>query len=250
MKKRIKLKSNTYFYLKERDKAILIIMLVISLTFYFSFVFNKKSKAMVLEIAKNESTLLTTFVINAAVEKSTNLFESTNDFVIESKDKEGKIISVDFNTINVNKTLTIINKNILENLKKIEKGNFNSLDVEPGFNYIKHNGNIIYQIPFGIISNNIFINSLGPKIPLKMNPVGRITSQIKTSVEHYGINNVLFKMFIEVEVSELIILPFISETVSISTNIPIVIKIIEGSIPSVYGGLLTSTSSLNTLNVK
>lgn len=226
----------------------MIILIIFVLTYIFSMKFSKKSEEAVLTYAKNETTLLSTLVITEAVEEYTDLFKNKNEFAIEQKDSNDKIIGIDFNTNNVNKALMLINKKILDSLKKIEKGELTELNID-NLSYKKTHGNIIYFLPFGIITNNIFLTSLGPRIPLKMNAIGRVTSNIKTEITHYGINSALFKMFIDIEITELILLPFISDKVNVNVSIPVIIRIIEGEVPSVYGTPITSSSSTNALNI-
>lgn len=248
MKKRIRLKNKNYFNIKLRDKIVIIIILISICSSIILFYLDKLSHSTVLEYAKNETTLLSTLVINEAIEKNISSFDKTKDLIYEIKNKNDEIISVDFNTISVNKVLTKLNKSILENLKKIENGNLSLPNINK--EYIKNNGNIIYYIPIGIVTNNIFLTTIGYKIPVKMNAVGNVVSKIKTNIEEYGINNVVFKMYIEIEVKQLVLLPFVSEIVTLNIEVPLVMKLIKGRIPSVYGGLLTNTSSLNTLNVE
>lgn len=250
MKKRIRLKKVRSFKILKRDKILLIILSILTLTFVINYYFDKKSKDAVLEFAINETTLLANYIINDAVKKNSFLFEDGSEFVNEIKDNEGHIISIDFNTVNVNKSLYTINENILENLKKIENGELSTFNYKTNLKLLKNNGSVIYFIPFGIVSNNIFLTALGPKIPIKMNPIGRVESKINTKLEEYGINNSLFSLGINVEVTQLVLLPFISEKVVINVEVPLIVKMIEGKIPSVYGGLLTNSSSLNTLNVE
>lgn len=250
MKKRIKLKNRSLINIKIRDKVLLIFLLVIFTSYSLSFYFDKIARKGAEMYATNESKLLVTYIINEVINEFNSSFNSSNEFWTEAKDKEGNILSIDFNTKNVNKSLSNINKNILTNLKKLENGEHTYLNTESNFKYNITKGNVIIYIPFGRISNNMFFNVLGPEIPLRLYTIGNITSNIKTTVKSYGINNVLFKMFIEVKITEKVILPFLSKDVIIKSNIPVVIKLIEGSIPNVYGGILTNTSPTNTLNVK
>ena len=74
--------------------------------------------------------------------------------------------------------------------------------------------------------------------------VGSVVSNIKSDITNYGINNALLEVSIEVEVSEQVILPFISKRITISQDIPIAIKIIQGTVPKYYGNGLTERSSL------
>lgn len=67
-----------------------------------------------------------------------------------------------------------------------------------------------------------------------------MTSDIQTKVSNYGINNVFLEVIVYVEVSMQVLLPFASKTVQANTNIPIVMKIIEGNVPNFYYPSLTN----------
>ena len=112
------------------------------------------------------------------------------------------------------------------------------------YNIEKTGSGIVYYIPFGVVTDIPVIADVGPKIPVKTNLVGSVISNVKTEVIDYGINNVLLKVYIKVMVSEQVILPFISKRINTEIDIPVLIKVIQGSIPSVYGGMFSSTSPL------
>ena len=84
------------------------------------------------------------------------------------------------------------------------------------------------------MNNMKFFNNLFPKIPVRLNLVGTIFSKLTTDIESYGINNAILKVNVYVSAEVKVILPFKSENIMIDTSIPLIIKIIEGDIPSYY----------------
>lgn len=156
MKKRIRLRKKLSYKIKIRDRIAIILVLIFICSYIFLSYLDKLSRETVLEYATNETKLLSTLVINEAIEKNIESFSSTEDLIYETKNKNDEIISVDFNTINVNKNLTDLNKSILKNLKKIENGELSSFNIINNPEYVKNNGNIIYYIPIGIVTNNLF----------------------------------------------------------------------------------------------
>lgn len=71
-------------------------------------------------------------------------------------------------------------------------------------------------------------------MPVKLNMVGDILTDIETKVTDYGINNVVIEVVVKVEVYEQVILPFGAKKVTINTEIPIALKLIQGEIPSYF----------------
>ena len=91
---------------------------------------------------------------------------------------------------------------------------------------------------------------LGPKIPVRLNIVGDITSNIKTKVTNYGINNALVEVFINMQIDEQVILPFSSKKISITNDIPVAIKMIQGTVPNYYFNGLEQESPIVSLPIE
>ena len=154
------------------------------------------------------------------------------------------VIALSFTFIGVKSVVfkTIFNKEYV--LEQMEKNNFYSETyklVESGFeNYIGQSGldeEVIKNIcTEDKIKNdiNIILSNIGPKIPVKLNMVGDILTDIETKVTDYGINNVVIEVIVKVEVYEQVILPFGAKKVTINTDIPIALKLIQGEIPSYF----------------
>ena len=156
-----------------------------------------------------------------------------DDLFIIKTDNEGNIINMDVNSSEVNKIL-LKSGNVLEqNFKYLENGDIEKLEMK-NLNINSKRKGVIYELPSGIIFNNVFINNLLPKIPVKLNLVGSIFSKITTETESFGINNAIFKVNIHVSSDIKIILPFASKNIELVAAIPIIIKIIEGEVPNYY----------------
>ena len=156
-----------------------------------------------------------------------------------NKNSKDEIQMIDFNSMEVNKLLISVTEEVLSDLKNLEKG---SNDIS--FEKIKYENKVFYEIPLGALSKNIFLANLGPKLPIKLSIIGDVMSNIKTEVKEYGINNALIEVFINVTVSEKVVMPFISETMDVSVDVPVSLKLIHGNIPQYYGGIFSKNSSI------
>ncbi len=212
---------------------MLIITLIVLTTFYFLFLLNKKTLPVLIKYVELEATKITVDYINEAIKEKVKIKE-VNDIITVITNKEGEIVSVDFNTNNINENLYIITSEIQKNVKNIER--FNS-------NYIKEENNV-YYVPSGLFSGIPIISNLGPKIPIKIFMVGSVISNIKTDISEYGINNVLLKVYIQTQTKINVVLPFITKETEVTVDIPIAMKVIQGKIPQVYGGLFSASSKL------
>ena len=226
--------------LKRRNIALIILILVIiSIILLFNFI-NKRVTPLFLDLAGSETEKLATLIINDAVGKQVSDGLDSNLLYNINKDSKGNISSIDFNSITVNKLLTTITSSIELNLKYLEEGRVDLLNVPDSVlvSYDKKDlkKGIIYKIPSGVIFNNTILSNIGPKVPVKLNLVGSITSNIKAKTTNYGINNALIEVYVDIKVTLEVILPYTKRKTSVESSIPIALKMIQGSVPSYYSG--------------
>lgn len=226
--------------LKRRNIVLsIIIMIIITIIFMFNFI-NKRVTPLFLDLAESETEKLATLIINDAVGKQVSDGLDSNLLYNINKDSKGNISSIDFNSITVNKLLTTITSSIELNLKYLEEGRVDLLNVPDSVlvSYDKKDlkKGIIYKIPSGVIFNNTILSNIGPKVPVKLNLVGSITSNIKAKTTNYGINNALIEVYVDIKVALEVILPYTKRKTSVESSIPIALKMIQGSVPSYYSG--------------
>ena len=241
---------------KTRIFNILFVIVIISLLCSYLLIsrLNTKGMPLLMSYAEAETKKITTLVINNAVTKQlANTLENDYLFNIE-KDNNGEIKMITYNSVNVTRILNTITNLIQLNLKSIEEGNIDLIELpstvleEYDRELLKQG--IIYEIPVGVITENSFLSNLGPKIPLKLHLIGDVISNIETKVTEYGINNALIEVGVYVEVTTKINLPFISKTVKVSNVIPVSIKVIQGKIPEMYLNGFSTTSNMETNSIK
>ena len=202
--KKIKLKKQ-----KKHNYNLLILIIILVLTsviLVFKYI-NAKIMPVFLEYAEYQASKIATYVISKAVNEEVSQNLDVEDLFISSKDKDGNIKSIDFNPITINKISNMIKANIFEYLEDLENGNIEKIKNTMLFSSRVNEG-IIFEIPTGIIFNNILLSNIGPKVPVKLNMVGDILTDIETKVTDYGINNVVIEVVVKVEVYEQVILPY------------------------------------------
>jgi sporulation protein YunB len=219
--------------MKLRNRIAIIFIVIILFTIVGFMSLNKKATPILMNYAKEETYKLATLVINNAINKKIVEELKLDNLFLITKDDNGEVVSIDFNSIIVNRVLTTTTSEVEKNLRYIEQGRITELDLYEYDDKLAKKG-IFYQIPLGVVLNNVFFSNLGPKIPVKMNLVGSIISGIETKVTNYGINNALIEVFVHLQVNIQVILPFSSEKIKVDTNIPVAIKLIRGKIPSYY----------------
>lgn len=253
MRAKIKLKKKYIFKIKNKRKILLLISLILIafLTYFIIKLVGDMAVPTLTSYAKIEANKLTNIVVNRTIEKIVNNNLNVDDFYIINKDNDNNINMIDFNTVEVNNILTKIINNVQNNLQKIEDGNINDLNIsELGLQeYDKENleRGIIYRIPLGIITDTTILSNLGPTIPIKIALNGEISGNISTKITNYGINNALLETIINLEINQLVMLPVASSEMSVTTSVPIAMKLVQGIVPTYYFNGIDKNS--NTINV-
>ena len=252
MKKRIHLKRKFSFFEKKINFVIfIVIILIIMIVLTLNFI-SLKVNPVLLDYAQMEARKIASIIINDAVnQKITNDIDIEELFII-TRDTNNEVKTIDFNPIIVNQILTETTILVQSNLRYLEQGKVDMLNLTNNalidYNQDKLKQGIIYEIPSGVIFGNSFLANIGPKIPVKFSLVGDIVGYINTNVTDYGINNALIEVNIVLELSEQVILPFVSEKITIDTTIPVALKLIQGSVPNYYLNGLNSSSFALPIN--
>lgn len=224
--------------LKKKDKIIIIIILIIISILIIINLISKKITPILMTYAEKKSKTLANSIITQAVTNEILTDLDKENLFVEIKDKNGNIISTDFDSVTVNKILNEISSYVETYLEELETGKVKSLKLSRNLKEtygLKNSRNgIVYEIPSGIIFGNALLSNLGPKIPVRINMNGDVVTNIKTEVKDYGINNALIKVSVTVKVYMNVIIPFKTKEILVESDIPIVMRLIKGEVPSYY----------------
>jgi sporulation protein YunB len=238
MKRRIKLKKKNNKIHKYFSYIVFIILLVIIVTSFFLSFVNKRVSPILLDFAEIKIKKLATLVINRAISKQIASGIELDKLIITTKNNAGEIQSIDFDPIIVNRVLNQATNVVQINLKALEEGNIHMIELPDddfiGYDKEKLKRGIVYEIPLGAVTKNSLLSNIGPKIPVRFSMVSGVNGNIKTRIKSYGINNAMIEIFIRIEISEKVILPLTSKKVTVSNDVPVAIKIIQGKIPEYY----------------
>ena len=202
--------------IKNRLLMLFILIIIFSLIIVY-YISNKVMPSLLIyteNIVKEEGI---TLVSENITDKVINILDKEDLFYID-KDNEGNIESIDYNSKVVNE--------IIKESSEVVQDNFNKYKTE--------NNNIIAYVPIFSGSNNIFLENLGPKVPIKLVLDGNVITSLETNVKEYGYNSALIEISIRIEANVEVILPFKTKKEKIVNNIPISIKIVQGNINSIF----------------
>lgn len=217
--------------------TIIIICFIVSI--FVLNIFSNTVLPIFMDYTVSKMKNISTTLINNTISSELANLKSIDEMIIVTKGSDDEIQMIDFNSVIVNKVLTSVTNNLLSSLKKIE----NDTTLFDSDSH-KYSNGIVYEVPLGVVSNNIFLSNLGPKIPVKLNVIGDIFTNINTEIKEYGINNALVKISIDVSLNEKIVIPFILKTVNVSVSVPISLKLIQGNIPIYYGNGFSRNSNI------
>ena len=232
--------------IKKSNVIILIIILIYIGVLLFFKIFNNRIRPVLLRIANSECKKMATVIINDAVGKKLISSLTVDNLFSITYDNKGNITSIDLNSVIVNKVLTVTTNTAIYNLKLLEEGKVELLDLPESIT-VSYNMNdlkkgIIYKIPSGVMFNNSILSNVGPRIPVRFELIGSVTSNINTKITNYGINNALIEVYVDIKVTLEVILPYTKRKTSVETSIPIAIKMVQGLVPSYYSGASTNPS--------
>ena len=235
----------------KKNIFIATLLLCVIITIIVLKIISIRVSPILMNYAELETKKLSSIVINRAVNKQLANGMNIDEMFNIIKNDNGEIATIDFNPAIVNKVLNTTTNVVLINLKAIEEGNIDFIELpDILISKDKLKNGIIYEIPLGTITNSGFLSNLGPKIPIKLNIIGSVESNVKTNIKEYGINNALVEIYIRISVTEQINVPFISKRVTVTSDIPVALKVIQGSVPKYYGGTLSKQSNIFSIPIE
>ena len=209
----------------------MMIIIVIIIAFYIVNIIDKRITPIIMDYSKSEIKKIASLIINRSI-RDNLLDDGILDKMLIVTRNDNEISSVTLDSTVVNKITNRISDACEDNLRMIEKGQYDKLKKE--FNLSRE----YFLVPSGIIFTNSILSNIGPKIPINLKIIGNVTSGVKSDVKEYGINNSLITISVEISVELMVILPLSSDYVSITNYVPILVKLIQGKVPQIYGGTL------------
>lgn len=225
------MKKNKIFTISLYILLIAFIMALFVIYYFSTFIGPGLIKSASLEVNR-----VTSIIINNGVRK---YLSNNSELEIVDIIRNGeKIEVIRYNTENVNKISMDISNSIEQDINYLIMGDLEKIDfslskITDSYYEAIDNG-LVLGVSIGNITGNSFLANVGPRIPLKLELVSNVNVNIENKITEYGMNNALMEIFIEITVSPVIVMPFVSEEITVVNRIPIVTEIIQGDIPDSY----------------
>ena len=150
-----------------------------------------------------------------------------NEIVKIEKNEDNKIVKTD---------VVVINKIASEI----------ALDAEKQFDELE---NETIKIPVGALSGNKYLSGIGPNINIKVIPTGNILTEIKNEFEAKGINQTVYRIYLELTCKVNIVTQYKTIEDEVVNQVLLVETVIVGDVPESYYNLegLDESNSLDII---
>ena len=132
--------------------------------------------------------------------------------IIKSEDGKSNILKTDIVTIN-----EMISEIALETQKSLD-------DISKQY----------IEIPIGALTGSKYLAGSGPKVKIRLIPTGKIATNIKTEFKAAGINQTVYRIYLEIECNCSILTSYKTIDRTINNQILLVENIIVGEVPETY----------------
>lgn len=200
------------FYVNRRKKSILwIIALILLLLYMYKFI-DKNIKPTIIAISEIRARSITTQTINDTIRIKIKRDINYNDLIFVKYDNEGRVVLMQANTILMNSIAAEVALEVQEQLEKMSKSKI--------------------KVPLSNAFDTQIITL--PSISVQIVPQGAVSVDFATEFESAGINQTRHRIYIIVNTDIKMIVPLVTESLRITTNIPIAETIIVGDVPERY----------------
>ena len=208
---------------KRRLKIFIIVLIIVLLVFSYSHFFVNP------QIVKSNVAHIKSYtisIINTAT-ASTILSNDYDDLIEITKNNDGDITLMQVNTKNVNK----LNNRLMTEIQ----------------NVLRDTNKLNYKVPLGSFTGFPALGGLGPKVTLRITPIGEVSTQYKSQIASLSVNQSYHKIYLTIVVTVCVILPLYTQNIVVSNQILIGESIIVGKIPNTYLNTDNLTNALNLI---
>ncbi len=203
--------GNMNFKQSKVPSSLLIVLIIIIAFNFIIYIFGKRILPIVLEMGEVKIKSEAVKIMN---EESVNIYSENfkyDDIINIEKDSDGNITMIRADTVKQNYLASQVVLKCDERLSELE--------------------DLGVKIPLGYLTNNVMFYNMGPKITVKMQQVGNITTSYESEFQSAGINQTRHKIYLNLTTTMRVIVPFNSKEVEVTCQIPVSDTIIVGKIP-------------------
>jgi len=200
-----------------------IILIIVNVVAFIEI--DKQIKPIIKDLAIARIRTIGSKAINDAVthelEESGGRYD---DIVIFNRDNEGKVTALSTDIVKINILKSKITNMVLDSISELDTSEI--------------------SIPMGNILGGGIFSGRGPRIPIKIVPLGSANAQFISVFSSAGINQTLHKIVMEPTIRISILLPGFSTSSEITAQVTVAENIVVGTVPDQYTYIDDTESSL------
>lgn len=200
-----------YYFKKYKIVLLLILVVLIVITYCMNAI-----NPVFLNVIENKAYNIAVKISNNAVHQKLKDV-NYSDLVILEKDNNGKITMVAANSYAINQISTDISMIIQRQLEDLE--------------------DVYVLMPIGILFGSNILSNTGPKMKIKILPIGTVSTAFKSEFESSGINQTIHRIYVDITCSISIVTPFETKKSQFTDSILVNEVVIVGEIPDTYYNL-------------
>lgn len=236
-------RKRTYYRRKlpsNRQIFVWTVFIFIAIIYGTLVLIDKGIRPTLMAVANEKTVEFATRTINSAVKSTEHM--SFDDLVDIQFDHNGNVATLGWNSEMVNRTLRNATERaeyFLYGMNKGEQIDIDDPDLQPiefgdSVNDLAAKDPTVVEIPLGQATGNAILANLGPKIPVHFEIIGSLQSDVVHEIKEFGVNAALVEIYIPIDVSIQIIVPFATDIAEVSTRVFVDSRVIMGDVPNFY----------------
>lgn len=203
---------------------IVSLILLLSLLIFAILKVDDRLRLITTNYTKNRAKIVANALINEAVTRYLEKNKvSYSNLVKINATAEGKVTSVEFDTV----ALTKLKSGIVTDVQN----NINHCEVQ------------VLHIPIGTLTGNQYLNNRGPTIHVEFKMSSAVYSKISSAFSSAGINQTLHKITLDIKTEIYFVMPWYRTSGEFCTDFLLAETVIVGEVPDAYTNVIEKVGS-------
>ncbi len=216
--------------IKIGRKLLIITLIIIGVFICIFILIDIGIKPTIIAMSEAKVEYIAILAMNNAVNKILGSDIKYTDLTDVLLDKDGKISMIQYNTILINR--------LARETSTLAQDEIRALGEEG------------ITVPLGSITRSKILSGMGPNIKVRIIPVGAVSTDFTDEFHQAGINQTRHKIYLQLRTQVRIVVPLGSETISVSTRVPISESIVVGEVPNTYVNVANEDQMLNLIPIE
>lgn len=197
--------------IKISNKSIVLIIIIVVIVSII-YIVETNLKPTIKSIAESKANLAANDIINRTIYEEILKDINYHNLIETHKDSDNKVTLIQANSIQISRLMSATNLKIKEALNDLNKEEI--------------------TIPLGQALGSYLFATHGPRIKVKMIPIGELEVNLYQDFSESGINQTRHILYLDIRTTLQVVIPTVTEKIVVSTKTPIAETIIVGPVPS------------------